>query len=356
MTWLKLSDTAPMHPKVLRLALTRGADERTVDEVFGFISRCAAISAGYLTDGIFDVTVATQVSGARWQTLTAQAVEGGLLRVKGRGPRRTWTVIPDNDLWHILSRADVEWARQRDADRRNPQLTNQVLARDGDQCRYCRVIVNWKDMRSGRGGTFDHTQPGQPATVDTYVVSCRRCNGILKDQPRPLDGIPLLPPPPMPYFSPASKTQEVLTTYFGHHIPSATDPIRPTAPGTAAATGAQPGRRRTAAATGAQPATPGRQQQPQARSSHAGQQQPQARSQHTHPPDQPPDQVDINLIEGWQPGTGREGTDQDGPGHAWTGQDRPGPDWTGSPPPQVPPDAQPRQRGSRGSRGRGEPT
>ena len=49
MPWLKTSDQAGTHPRVLGVAGLPGADARTVNEVFGFVSRLATLAA---SDGL----------------------------------------------------------------------------------------------------------------------------------------------------------------------------------------------------------------------------------------------------------------------------------------------------------------
>jgi hypothetical protein len=271
--WLKVSDRFATHPLLLRLRTVQRADERTTNEVIGWLTRCSAQSACYLTDYYIDLPTAELFGGARTQLLLTQATKAGLLTPTGRGAARRWRIIDEEDLFHIRAREDVEWERQRDKDRRNIELRMPVLARDGDQCRYCLVVVNWKDTRSGRGGTFDHRQPGQAATVDTYVVACRSCNGKRKDVPNADSFLPLQLPPTVPYFSPRTTTRKDLEAHYGRSFPSATEPrpaIDPAAPGATrqgtaaarpttdpapAATGAAPAPREHDGPTWAQPTT-----------------------------------------------------------------------------------------------------
>ena len=56
------------------------------------------------------------------------------------------------------------------------RLTREVRARDGDQCRYCGGVVNWRDRRGETGGTYDHVDPDGPNSLENIVVACRRCN------------------------------------------------------------------------------------------------------------------------------------------------------------------------------------
>ena len=58
-----------------------------------------------------------------------------------------------------------------------------MIARDGDQCRWCGVEVYWPGKMSARKGTLDHLKPGEAGTVDTLVVACVRCNSARADDP-----------------------------------------------------------------------------------------------------------------------------------------------------------------------------
>lgn len=251
MPWLKSSDKSGLHPLVLAVRRVVHADDRSVNEVHGFVSRCATHSAGYMTDYFITLEVAELFGGGRTDLLLRQAVSAGLLAVEGRGRNRQWRIVEDDDLWHIRAREDVLWERQRDQDRRNPELVARVLLRDGDQCRYCgNVTTSARDTRSGRGRTFDHLDPGQPATVLTYVVCCHRHNSQYKNMPRAEKEKLLRPPPPLPYFSPKTDSRALVEEFLGRRITSANDPHDPTRSEGAAAAGA-PLDREGAAATGA---------------------------------------------------------------------------------------------------------
>ncbi|WP_435199540.1 hypothetical protein [Janibacter sp. GS2] len=238
MPWLKMSDRFATHPIWARLRGVRRADERTVNEVIGFVTRCATQASGHMTDYYVDLETAEMMGKARTDVLLRQAVTAGMLTAEGKGAARRWRIVEDEDLWQMRARDDVLWERQRDRDRKNPDLTMPVLARDGDVCRYCGVVVNWKDTRSGRGGTFDHRTPGEEATVDTYVVACRTDNSKRLNNPHADEDTPLRPPPALPYFSSASSTLARLEKFYGRPIPHVdtkqptSDTAAPPRPGT----------------------------------------------------------------------------------------------------------------------------
>lgn len=224
MPWLKSSENLPTSPPVLRLTMVRGADSRTVNEVFGFVSRCAGESAKHMTDGAVDLAMATQFGARRTEKLLAQAVEAGLMTVSGRGTRRTWNVLQDEDAWHIRSRSDVISDRRHMQDRRNMDLRMPVLRRDGDVCRWCGKVVNWRAWTSGRTATLDHLnyQPGVPSDPAEVVIACLSCNSRRQGA-----GWTLLPVPALPYFSPQSSSLRDLTNFYGVEPPHTTVEPRP---------------------------------------------------------------------------------------------------------------------------------
>ena len=50
MPWARLGDNAATYPKLMQIAGYRGADDRAVNEVRGWLLACATQSAGHLTD------------------------------------------------------------------------------------------------------------------------------------------------------------------------------------------------------------------------------------------------------------------------------------------------------------------
>jgi 5-methylcytosine-specific restriction endonuclease McrA len=180
--WVKMGDDADMYPRLMEAASHPKADGRTVNELFGFIMRCAAYSAAHLTDSIIEMGVVYTYAGGNPDVLQI-AFDTGLIEwvdtPKGRKPK----LLEDPDFVHIRSRADVEWSRQRQRDNSDQALRQAVIARDGDQCRWCGVEVYWPGKTSARKGTLDHLKPGEAGTVDTLVVACTRCNSSRADDP-----------------------------------------------------------------------------------------------------------------------------------------------------------------------------
>ena len=67
---------------------------------------------------------------------------------------------------------------------RDRALCEAIRRRDGDQCRYCGVSVNWSDRRSRSGATYDHVDPRGGNTIDNVVIACHQCN-IVKNARTP---------------------------------------------------------------------------------------------------------------------------------------------------------------------------
>ena len=208
MPWLKQGDAAANHPIVLAAVEMEGADDRILNECFGFVGRCATQAAAYEQDYIITVGTARHMAGSlsRYNALIAAAKYCGYItevQVEIDGEqRKAFKLVEDNDLFHMILKAEREWNNQRKRDTRNPVLTVKVRMRDGDACRYCGKSVSWGDNKSGRGATYDHTNPGQAGTVDTMVVCCRECNGRRGDDP---DSIwKTLPVPAEPLYGPAT--------------------------------------------------------------------------------------------------------------------------------------------------------
>ena len=232
MPWLKVSDLFASHPMLMRLVTAQKADERTINEVTGFIARLGAGAAAHMTDYRVDLGTASMYGQARTEILLRQAVEVGLMTVEGRGKNRMWKIVEDGDLIHMRSKAEIEWERQQRRDVTDKKLTLSARRRDGDACRYCATPVDWKNRRGARGGTYDHLIPGQPATLDTLVVSCKACNSSLGDTDVEARQERILPVPEQPLYQ-----DETVTMLAAHGIrvtqarPEPTDPAataRPT--------------------------------------------------------------------------------------------------------------------------------
>jgi hypothetical protein len=202
------------------------ADDRILNECFGWVNRCATQSAAYEKDYIITIGTAKLMAGSmgRYHALVKAAKFCGYIsdtEIVVDGERRqAFKLVEDNDLFHMILKDERAWTNQRKKDQRNPKLTAPVRLRDGDACRYCGKVVSWSDRVSGRAGSYDHTRPGEAATIETYVVCCKECNGRRSSDPdsiwRPL------PAPEEPLYGP--QTVEFLAT---HNITVTPTYVRP---------------------------------------------------------------------------------------------------------------------------------
>ena len=196
-----------MHPLLLTVLEHPECDDRLVNEVHGFVSRCAAQSGQHSTDYVVTRGTAIQIAGAtRIELLTKVCLFAGLFTevlyaADGTTVLGYKLVDDDPEFLHLRLKKEIEWERQRKADASRPNLIVPVRLRDGDSCRWCGRIVDWSDRKSGRAGTYDHILPGEEATIDTYVVCCKACNSSRQDGDVPQGVTALLDPPADPYFS-----------------------------------------------------------------------------------------------------------------------------------------------------------
>lgn len=134
--------------------------------------------------------------------MIAVAVFAGYMTEIDIDGRTAYKLVDDDpDFLHLRLKAEVDWEKQRKSDNSNPALIVPVRIRDGDACRWCGDVVNWQSRTGGRNGTYDHLEPGQPATIDTYVVACGSCNSSRGDGTKAAGQRQLLPAPSVPYFS-----------------------------------------------------------------------------------------------------------------------------------------------------------
>lgn len=352
MAWLKQGDAAANHPIVLAAVEMEDADDRILNECFGFVGRCATQAAAYEQDYIITVGTARHMAGSlsRYNALIKAAKYCGYLtevevEIDGE-KRKAFKLVEDNDLFHMILKAEREWNNQRKRDTRNPELTAKVRARDGDACRYCGKSVAWGDTKSGRGATYDHINPGQGGTVDTLVVCCRECNGRRGDDPD--STWKTLPVPAEPLYGPATvaflkkhgtpiqpsytRTPTTPTPANGQATEQHTvEQPQPAAPEEDTATEATPGQ------STASTATPEPDQEPPAA---------------TAPPaatDTPPTTKPKTDLGQRAPGSGFVGTGRDGTGQA--GKGSAGQGGAARPEPQAQSKTKPRRRRPR-TRGR----
>jgi hypothetical protein len=178
--WARLDDNFHAHPRTLMSGL----------EANGLFARALSYCAHYLTDGYVPMA---------W--------------VDAQGSKRAAKKLTDAGLWEPIedgfrilgyldanpSRDDIEETRGKDGRKhalhRDKQLVNAIRARDGDQCRYCAITVDWTDRRSSKGGTYDHVDPAGDNSMENVVVACRGCNAVKGKRTPDQAGIELRPTP-----------------------------------------------------------------------------------------------------------------------------------------------------------------
>lgn len=181
MSWVRHGDESDTDPRLMAVMGLPGADNRSPNEVHGFISRCAAYSAKHKTDYVIDLGAAVLYANGNHEQLIALSVGAGLMEWADIEGVRKLRIVEDPDYIHIRSKADTEWDNQRSRDNTDPNLKGPVILRDGDQCRWCGKEVVWPGKVSNRKATLDHLHPGEPGTVDTLVVACLTCNTSRQD-------------------------------------------------------------------------------------------------------------------------------------------------------------------------------
>ena len=170
MAWVREGDEGATYPKLMEVATLPGADGRSVNEVDGFVNRCAKESAKHKMDYLVDLGTALLLGGGNAQQLIEFATAVGLMSwVEVDGMKKLKLIDDDPDFLHIRLKADVERERQQNNDCRNPALKGPVLQRDGDNCRWCGRGVYWSGKQSKFKGTLDHLHPGEEGTVDTLL-------------------------------------------------------------------------------------------------------------------------------------------------------------------------------------------
>lgn len=177
MPWARLGDDAATYPALMQLHGMQGADERTVNEAFGFLLRISTLSAGHKTDYVVDAGTAHMIGGARTEALLKLLVKAGLLTAQRQGGLRSWTILADPEFLHIRTRAELEAEARYRNELRDDALLVGLRRRDGDNCRWCGIYVQWLGRKGQQHAEPDHLEGSDvPGTVENMVIACRRCN------------------------------------------------------------------------------------------------------------------------------------------------------------------------------------
>lgn len=177
MPWARFGDDSATYPAMMQVVGVRGSDERTLNEAFGFLARVATQSAGHKTDYLVDEGTARMIGGTRTDVLLKLLVKVGVLSIVRRDGMRFWRIIADPKFIHIRTRAELDRESQRTAETNDDYIGVAIRLRDGDNCRWCGILVEWLGRKSHRSAEPDHLEGLEvPGTPENMVVSCRRCN------------------------------------------------------------------------------------------------------------------------------------------------------------------------------------
>lgn len=205
MSWVRVSDDAMSHPRLIDVYEVEEASQTNRLEIFGFLMGLSTYSAKQLTDGIVGRGVAYSLTSPDRADLLLRICEAlGLIEWVEVDGQRKIKIFTSEDFIHLLSKAEVEARRNRSRENRDPKLKSAVIYRDGDLCRYCGVPVRWTGPIGLSSGTLDHVDPTSvgSATVDKLVVACHQCNSSRQDARAEFDEAhPLRPVPADPYYS-----------------------------------------------------------------------------------------------------------------------------------------------------------
>lgn len=235
MPWMKWSDTSSDHPSFARLYNLPYWTPGLRRELTGFIFHCASHSAQYMTDYYIEEGVVkregglepdtAQVFEQNWERLADAALKVGFFTgvYKNSEGQVAYKLIDDTENFvHLIRKDEAEWNKGRDKDLNDPILKGKVRVRDGDQCRWCGLVVSFDARNGGRAGTYDHVNSMVVADGDPrkMVVSCRGCN-LAKGNGKSWDK-KLRPVPVNPYYSEFTVKQ---LAKWGFHVNPTTPPL-----------------------------------------------------------------------------------------------------------------------------------
>jgi hypothetical protein len=187
MSWVKLDDQFPDHPKVV------AAGSAAAWLFVCGLSYCSRL----LTDGFIPRGQVRRLTDAKTpDRLADQLVKVGLWETADGGFRVHDYLVYQPSREQIEAGRSV--ARRRSAMNADERLAAEIKARDGSRCRYCLIEVNWRDRKSPQGGTYDHVTPlstGGTEAIDNLVVCCRACNMRKGIRTPESAGMVLYPPP-----------------------------------------------------------------------------------------------------------------------------------------------------------------
>ena len=204
MAWVRWGDTANFAKEFVKaheLAAERG-DPRLVLELKGALFTLVTYSAEQWTDYVITYGAAvSQLGMANITAILEDLITIGALQDISTDSERKYRLVERDALFNIIKTTDKTLRAKRKRDLNRGSLQVPVLLRDGSNCRYCSIEVNWKDHSSEYGGTFDHREPDKETTPENYVVCCRGCNQLRYELGEDAETeLPLLEPPEVPIY------------------------------------------------------------------------------------------------------------------------------------------------------------
>jgi hypothetical protein len=188
MAWAKFDDRYDDNRKIKRAW-------RLCPAAVGLHVMASTYSSRHGTDGIVDLAwLEEKIPQPKQLKKTIDVlVEAGLFDVLDGESFAIHDFLEYNPSKAQVER-EREWDRRRKELHRDPDLVAAIRARDEDRCRYCGVLVNWKDRRGQGGATYDHIIPRGQNSLENVVVACRYCNFAKNGRTPEQAGMRLLDP------------------------------------------------------------------------------------------------------------------------------------------------------------------
>ncbi|WP_053072573.1 hypothetical protein [Corynebacterium renale] len=125
MAWLRVGDNIVTHPLMSRLLEACEYDHALKNEAFGLFISMATVSAAHLTDYVVEPGLVGQFAPGHETRLLDVLREAGLVKNHKDEATSRWLYALENDeeFVHMRSKAEVELDRDRQRDRRNPELS-----------------------------------------------------------------------------------------------------------------------------------------------------------------------------------------------------------------------------------------
>lgn len=110
MTWLRTRSRSHDHPVVLDVIGHEHADQRSINEVFGFIARWANAEAMYQDEDEIVLTYPRAISLAGWAANADRLIElaeysGYIFEVDATPPKRGW-VLANTETFGLIKSQD----------------------------------------------------------------------------------------------------------------------------------------------------------------------------------------------------------------------------------------------------------